>query len=266
MFSQKNIIILLIFLSCSQRILSQADKKIILTPEAFIQQIKLFHPVAKQANILVEKATAEVLSAKGAFDPTLNLEASRKTFDGKNYYNYNNPELKIPTPIGIDIKTGTENSGGNFLNPEATRGKTSYLGIEIPLVKGLLLDKRRAVLQQAKLFRSQSEQERLIVLNDLLFDAYTDYWQWTGAYQLYSIYSKYVDVANSRLRLVRIAFSNGDRAMIDTIEAFTQVQNYQLQQSDALLHLTIANFDLSNYLWLINDRPYQLPDQYVPDT
>ncbi len=66
--------------------------------------------------------------------------------------------------------------------------------------------------------------------------------------------------------MVRIAFNNGDRAMIDTIEAFTQVQNYQLQQSDALLQLTIANFDLSNYLWLINDRPYQLPDQYVPDT
>lgn len=266
MFSQKNIFTVLIFLLCSQRTFSQPEKQVIFTPEAFIQQIQLYHPIAKQADILVDKAKAGLLSAKGGFDPTVNVDASRKTFDGKNYYYYTNPELKIPTPIGIDIKTGLENNGGDFLTSEVTKGKTSYLGIEIPLAKGLLMDQRRAVLQQAKIFRSQSEQERLAALNDLLFDAYTDYWEWAGAYQLYGIYSKYVDIANDRLRLVRIAYNNGDRAMIDTIEAFTQVQNYQLQQSDALLKLNNAKFELSNYLWLPDDNPYQLPRQYVPDT
>ncbi len=265
MFTQKTILALILLLLSGKCLLSQTGNKIF-TPEAFIQQIKLYHPVAKQADILVDKAAAELLSAKGGFDPTLNLEASRKTFDGKNYYNYNNPELRIPTPIGIDIKTGLENNSGNFISPEVTKNKTSYLGIEMPLAKGLLMDKRRAVLQQAKIFRNQSEQERLAVVNDLLFDAYTDYWQWTGAFQLYSIYSKFVDIANNRLRLVRIAHTNGDRATIDTIEAFTQVQNYQLQQSDALLQLNNARFELSNYLWLPNNNPYQLPGQYVPDT
>lgn len=240
MFTQKNILVAAILLSGSQPGFSQADKEILFTPEAFIEQIRLYHPIAKQANIQVKIAAAELLSARGGFDPSMNVDASRKTFDGKNYYNYSNPELKIPTPIGIDIKTGLENNGGNFINPESTTGRTSYLGIEIPLIKGLMIDKRRAVLQQAKIFRSQSEQERLVVLNDLLFDAYTDYWQWAGAFKLYSIYSKFVDVAKNRLRLVHIAFINGDRAVIDTIEAFTQVQNYQLQQSEALLQLNLS--------------------------
>lgn len=266
MLIKKIILVLIIFLSWSQLIFSQADKDVLFTPEAFIQQIRLYHPIAKQADIQVKIATAELLSAKGGFDPYINAAASRKTFDGKNYYNYFNPELKIPTPIGIEIKTGLENNGGNFITSEVTKGKTSYLGIEIPLAKGLMMDKRRAVLQQAKIFRSQSEQERLVVLNDLLFDAYTDYWQWAGMFQLCSIYSKFVDIANNRLRLVRIAYINGDRATIDTIEAFTQVQNYQLQKSEALLQLNNAKFELSNYLWLPNGNPYQLPPQYAPDT
>ena len=233
MFNQKNILVLAILLSWSRLGFSQADKEILFTSEAFIEQIRLYHPIAKQANIQVKIAAAELLSARGGFDPFMNVDANRKTFDGKNYYNYSNPELKIPTAIGVDVKTGIENNGGNFLNPEITSGRTSYLGLDIPLAKGLMMDKRRAVLQQAKIFRSQSEQERLVVLNDLLFNAYTDYWQWAGAFQLYSVYSKFVDVANNRLRLVRIAYDNGDRAAIDTIEAITQVQNYQLQQSEA---------------------------------
>ncbi|MEP7111353.1 MAG: TolC family protein [Ferruginibacter sp.] len=263
---QKYILALLTFILFSRHTFSQADKQVTFTPEAFIQQVRLYHPVAKQANILVDKAAAGLLSAKGGFDPVMNADASRKTFDGVNYYYYTNPELKIPTPIGIDIKTGLENNGGNFLNPEISAGKTSYLGLEIPLVKGLMMDKRRAVLQQAKIFQQQSEQERLVVLNDLLFAAYTDYWQWAGAFQMFSIYSRFADVANNRLRLVRIAYINGDRATIDTIEAFTQVQNYQLQQSEALLRLNEAAFGLSNYLWRAGDIPSQLPSQYVPDT
>ncbi len=262
----KYLLPIFIFILFSLHTFSQPGKQVTFTLEAFTQQVKLFHPIAKQANILLDNAAAELLSAKGGFDPVMSGDASRKTFDGKNYYYYNNPELNIPTPIGIDIKTGLENNGGNFINPEISAGKTSYLGLEIPLAKGLMMDKRRAVLQQAKIFQQQSEQERLAVLNDLLFAAYTDYWQWAGAFQLYSIYSKFVDVANNRLRLVRIAHTNGDRATIDTIEAFTQVQNYQLQQSEALLKLNNALFDLSNYLWQAGDIPSQLPSQYVPDT
>ncbi len=266
MFTKKYWLILMISVLGSQSLFSQASGQQMLTAEEFINQIRLYHPIAKQADIQVKIANAELLSARGGFDPFMNVDANRKTFDGKNYFNYNNPELKIPTPVGIDIKTGLESNGGNFLNPEVTAGRTSYLGLDIPLAKGLMMDKRRAVLQQAKIFRSQSEQERLAILNDLMFGAYTSYWQWAGAFQLYNIYAKFVDVANNRLRLVRIAYDNGDRAAIDTIEAFTQVQNYQLQQSEALLQLNDKRIELSNYLWLANDAPYQLAGQYAPDT
>lgn len=247
------------------KIFSQTTKQEIYALDSFIAQIKKYHPIAKQADIQVDKAAAELLSARGSFDPTIALDASRKTFDGKNYYFYTNPELGIPLPVG-NIKTGIENNGGDFLTSETTKGRTSYLGLEIPLAKGLLLDKRRAVLQQAKLYRSQSEQERLTILNNLLFDAYTIYWQWAGSFQQYKLFSQFTEIASNRLRLVRIAYKNGDRAMMDTVEAFTQLQNYQLMQTDAMLRWNNAKLELSNFLWLNNDSSYFLPDNYVPET
>ncbi len=254
---------LLIFILISN--ISFAQQKEIFSLDVFIDQVKQFHPLAKQANLQVNKAKADLLSAKGSFDPTINLEASRKTFDGKNYYYYNNPELKIPLPVG-DIKTGIENNGGSNISSELTPGNSSYLGIELPLAKGLLLDKRRAILQQAKIYRNQSEQEKLKMINDLLFDAYIAYWHWAGSYQLFSVYNKYVQISNDRLRLVRIAYTNGDRSLVDTIEAYTQVQNFQLLQTDALLKLNNTALELSNFMWLQNDSAYILPSSLLPDT
>jgi outer membrane protein TolC len=251
-----------LFLLCAM--LSNAQ---MMGPELFIQQVKQNHPIAKQANIQVEKAKAELLSARGAFDPTATLDASRKTFDGKNYYFYTNPEIKVPTRLGgLDIKTGLENNGGQFLNNQITDGQSSYLGVELPVAKGLLIDKRRATLQQALIYRSQSEQEKLKMINDLLFDAYVGYWQWAGAWQLYNIYSKFLNVSNDRFRLVKLAFQNGDRSAIDTIEALTQVQNFQMLQADAAVKLNTASLELSNYLWDERDSAYELSPRVVPDT
>lgn len=238
----------------------------LLSPETFIQWIKQYHPVARQAGIQVEKAEADLLGARGGFDPTANLHTSHKTFNGTNYYYYTNPELKVPTPIGIDVKAGLENNGGRYITSETTTGKTSYLGLEVPLAKGLLMDKRRAVLRQAKIYVSQSDQERRAILNDLLFDAYTAYWQWAGAYQVYSIYNRYIAVANDRLRLLRTAWANGDKALMDTVEAYTQIQSYQMQQADALLKLNNSVLELSNFLWLQNDSAVLLSPHMRPDT
>lgn len=239
----------------------------VLSPEQFIEQVRSFHPIAKQANIKVEKANAALLSARGGFDPTIELDASRKTFDGKNYYFNTNPEFKLPTRIGgMDIKAGLEDNGGLFLNNSITRGQSSYLGLEMPLLKGLLIDQRRANLQQASLFTQQSEQDKLKMQNDLLFDAYNAYWQWAGSYKLYSVYKQFVQISLDRFRLVKLAFQNGDRALIDTIEALTQVQQFQLLQSDAKAKLVTAQLELANFLWNENDAAYLLNDNLVPDT
>lgn len=232
----------------------------------FISQVKQNHPVAKQAAIQVDKANAELLSSRGAFDPSFQLSTANKTFDGKNYYFYTNPELKVATWPGIDVKAGLENNGGIYIDPENTTGKTSYLGVEVPLARNLLMDKRRAALQTAKIMVNMGEQERLQIMNDLLFDAYLSYWNWAGTNQLYNIINRFVDVSAQRLNFVRLAWQQGDRPAIDTTEALAQLQSFQAMQSSALLELTNARLLVSNYLWNENDTAYMLPDDFLPDS
>ncbi len=256
----------LLLISCLTKSIAQSNNPVVFSPQQFIEQVRQFHPVAKQAKIVVQKADAELLAAKGLFDPTAQLNAERKTFDGKNYFFYTNPEVKLPTWIGADFKAGLENNGGQFLNPEVTRSQSSYLGFEMPLARGLVMDKRRAAVEQARLFRSQSDQERLGIINDLLFDSYITYWEWAGAYQLYSIYSRFLEISRDRLRFVRIAFFNGDRSVMDTVEALTQVQNFEMLQANALMRFNNTRLELSNFLWEERDSAYIIPTNYVPDT
>jgi len=236
----------------------------ILSPEGFIAVVRQYHPVVKQAGILVEKAKAELTLARGGFDPAVYLEADQKTFDGKNYYNYFNPELKIPTWYGIEVKAGLEDNGGQLLNPEASPNQSSYLGISVPLAKNLLMDKRRAVLKQAKIFRSQTEAERQLLINDVLFEAYDAYWNWVMQWQLNKVLENAVKVNRERFELVKTGFRQGDRPAIDTVEALAQLQNFQFLLSESGVALSNAAVEMSNFLWLGNNTYYQLTNDVVP--
>lgn len=248
----------------TKKLIAQSSR--VLPLESFIQQLKQFHPLAKQAKLVTEMSAANLLAVRGEFDPVFDMSADNKTLDGTNYYRYQNPELQLPTVLGIKFKTGIENSSGQFKNPELTTGVASYVGIEVPLLKGLLIDKKRAALQQARIYNQQSEQERRAAINDLLYSAYVSYWEWASAYQIYQIYNKYVQLADKRLQLIHIGFRNGDKSEADTIEAFTQLQNYRLMQGDALINLNNKVLDLSQFLWLDNGEPYLLPPYFRPDT
>ncbi len=237
----------------------------ILTAEAYINIVKTYHPLVQKANIDVQQAQADITSARGGFDPTLSFNMDRKTFDGKNYYQYHNPELKIPTWYGIEVKAGTESNAGQFLNSEMSSGNSSYLGISMPLAKNLLMDKRRAVLLQAKNDRLLSETDRNNVINDLLYDAWKAYLDWANAYQLYNIITQTVQLNEARYRFVRIAFQQGDRPAIDTTEALTQLQTFQFLQNEALVKLNNTNISLNEFLWLQNNTPYSLANDVQPD-
>jgi outer membrane protein TolC len=126
------------------------------------------------------------------------------------------------------------------------------------------MDKRRATLQQAKIFKLQSESERLNIRNDLLFDAYDTYWNWVKEFQLYQILSDAVKVNEARFELVKIGFRQGDRPAIDTIEALVQLQNFQYLQNESWVKFKNAGVDLSAFLWLPNNSYYQLSDQTKP--
>ncbi len=226
--------------------------------------VKLYHPVARQANILIGKAKADVTISRGMFDPVLMNESAQKTFDGTNYYNYNRPELSIPTWFGIEVKAGLEYLAGSRTSPEETIGESSYLGISIPLAKNLLMDKRRAALQTAKIFRTASAVEKKNILNNLMLEAAESYWDWVQQYQRFIILNNTVAVNEQRVKLVRTAFAIGERPAIDTTEAISQLQAFELLKSEAWLEFQNAGLNLSLFMWNSLDTPVDLPEDVIP--
>ena len=122
----------------------------ILGYDVLIRQTRDYHPLSLKANLWVDAADAGLLEAKGSFDPVLDFKKSDKNFSGTSYYDKTAVALKWATPWAIQLNTGIENAEGVYLNPETTVGTISYFGLDLPLLKGLWMDERRAALQMAK--------------------------------------------------------------------------------------------------------------------
>lgn len=230
-----------------------------------VSVVKLYHPVARQANIRINIAEAELQEARGAFDPVAGFDAANKTFDGRNYYRYNNTTLVVPTWYGIELQAGIEYLGGLDTDPTETLGKTSYAGISVPLAKNLVMDKRRATLKQAKLLIGASEQEKRIALNSILDEAAAAYWNWVKSYYEFRAYEEVIDLNRKRIAMIRTTYLIGERAAIDTVEAETQLQQFEYLKNEAALKLQNAGIELSGYLWDVNSRPVVFPQEAVPD-
>jgi outer membrane protein TolC len=259
-------IVLLFFASGVRAQNIDSTKSLLLSEGQLLAIVKNFHPYLQQAKLRVNIASAAITESRGAFDPVLQTAFDRKTFDDKLYYSYFNPELVVPTWYGIELYGGLENVLGEKVNTESSLGKTSYLGISVPVARDLVLDKRRAILRQAILLKQQSQAEQLLVENDILYGALTAYWNWVREYQAYQIIGNVVALNAGRYRLVCIEAQQGARPAIDTVEALAQLQQFQFMQSDALLKFQNAGLDLADFLWLKETERFPWNNHIRPDS
>ena len=232
--------------------------------EEFLAIVKKYHPVVKQANINIEKSKAEITIARGAFNPIIANYLGNKKIDNVNYYQYINPTVTIPTWFGVEVSAGLMDLNGNRLDVSSTQGQSSYVGISLPLGKNLLMDKRRANLKQSLIFKDMQTTEQRILVNNILMEAATQYWEWVNAYESYKIAEKNFEVSKQRFGLIKKTFENGERPAIDTIEAKTQFQSFELLKNELLLKTTNERLLLSTFLWQENNFPYQLPENIIP--
>lgn len=251
------------FLLISCRLFSQ-DSLLTLHSDEVLLMVQKYHPIAKQAFIGVQTAQANILAAKGNFDPIFSQYASQKTLDGKNYYLYQSPHVIIPTWYGIEISGGMEFLNGSRINPEQSLGQTSYLGISVPLARNLVMDKRRATLIQAKIFNQMAVQEQRSVINQIIVDAMSVYWNWVKTYRVYETVKQNLKVAVDRQYLTKKGFEFGERPAIDTIEAASQQQYFSNITEAKWLEFQNATLDLSAFLWGENNAPIQIPYHIIP--
>ena len=136
-----------------------------------MDHVKQFHPIVKQANLVIDESQAQLMKSRGAFDPKFEVDYARKKFKSTEYYDRLNGIFKIPTWFGVELKGTFEQNTGDFLNPEAFVPEDGLYsaGVSVPLAEGLLINDRMALLKQAKLFREQAKADRDILVNNILY-------------------------------------------------------------------------------------------------
>lgn len=228
--------------------------------------IRAYHPVAKQADLIPASARANLMRARGAFDPYFFVESEQKVYKGKNYYQITDGGFKVPTWYGVEAKAVYENNQGELLNAENTLPPSGLVnvGISVPLAQGLVIDQRRAALKQAQIFEKAADWERLSILNQLLYDAAGTYWEWASAYYEWQNLQNVLAVSQARFLQVKSYYTLGDRAAIDTLEAFLQVQTRQYELNNGYIAYRNASLMLSNFLWGENEMPVEITDFAKP--
>jgi outer membrane protein TolC len=225
-----------------------------------------YHPLALQAQIDNDIAGAQLLSARGVFDPKVAVDLDKKVYQDKEYYSILSSEFKIPTWLGIDFKIAYDNNTGTYLNPQNTVPADGLLsaGFSLPVGQGMWTDRRRNVVNQAKAMVQQSKAEQLMQLNDLLLAVAEDYYQWQYRYYSYQQIKQGYELAAARLNFVRERVLNGDLAAIDSVEATIEVQQRFVQMTQAGMDYVNSSLELSNQMWGENNTPQYLAPQIIP--
>lgn len=221
------------------------------------------HPMVKQANLFPRDAEAEIMQAKGAFDPKLTSYFDRKAFKGIDYYNRWENALKIPTWSGVDFKLGYEKNTGKYLLEEES-SQLLVAGLSVPIGQGLVIDARRNALKQARLGRNYAEAERQKLINSTVFYAAKSYWDWWFSYQQLRLIQEGYDLANTRFIATRERARVGEQATIDSVEAKITLQDREVALQQAIIELQNYRLVLSNFLWSSNETPLELPEDAAP--
>ena len=233
----------------------------------FLGYVKKYHPLVKSAQLEINMAQANLMMARGGFDPKIEADFDQKQFKGKEYYSVFNSSFKIPTWYGIEVKAGFDNSEGIFVNPENSQpnqGLTS-LGITVPVGQGLFINQRMADLRKAKIQIRLSQAERKLQAIEVLYNASLAYFNWKRNHSEVQLYSNYLDNASLRYKGILTLIKNGDKPAIDSVEAGIVVKTRRWNLEESKLKLAKSKLDLSNYLWLDNNVPLELQDDVLPE-
>nr|WP_101472071.1 TolC family protein [Flavobacterium lindanitolerans] len=261
----KRVFIILLIL-ISYHIKAQSFKEKELSFSEYIGYVKKYHPLVRQSGLMLSKSEAELLTARGGFDPKIEVDYDQKDFKDKNYYSLLKSTFKIPTWYGIEIKAAFDNSEGLYVNPQNTtpnNGLTS-IGISIPLGQGLFINKRMADVRMAKVQLQLSAAEQKMETTDVIYEASLAYFNWKRAFDEAELYKTYLEYAQKRYDGILRLIETGDKPAIDSVEAGILVKTRELSLKDAQLKLTKSRLELSNFLW-IDNVPVELEENITPE-
>ena len=262
----KRLLFLFLGLASLQTVQTQTPEQV-LHFERYLDYVVRHHPYGLAIDQISEQAKGTLLAARGGFDPILESRFDQKEYDQKNYWQWWETKLKVPTWFGISGYASYDWVQGAYVDPSRTIPNNGLpaVGIEASLLRGLIVDERRAALRQAQQGLLAAEQERVEAWNELMLKAIKAYWDWVFAWRNVQVFETSVQVAERQFQGVKAAYVLGENPAIDTLDAFVLFQERQTGQIAAAQELIKARLYLSTFLWRDRQTPLELDSTVRPD-
>ena len=232
------------------------DSTVIFSIKDLFYQIENNHPLFQIANIQEEYGKVNKRKAIGNFEPTVSFDQKNKTFDGKNYYNQQFFELDVYSPSPVSFSVGLEKTNGLYLNNETFTPKEGlgYAGIQVPLLKNLITDQRRTLIQQSKNILEQSVYQKKSMIQTVYLDIWKGYIQWYMNHEQTKSLNKALSLSNLRLDAIRKVYSAGGCSGFDTLEIAVQQQQFLSKLIENEIITLKSKILLNAHLWATNEQ------------
>jgi len=207
------------------------------------------HPALKAEQQESVSADADLLSAKGAFDPSFKAEGLSYATGGYSG-NYGSAYVEKPLELygskligGYRIGDGTFPVYDNWYETNSA-GEAGF-GVEVPLLRDGPIDRRRANIGKAvsgqQLAASLVEQRRI----ELARAAALTYWDWTAARNKIKVYRRLLRDAEERDRQIAERVARGDLPEFDRVDNQRAVLQRKAQLLTAERGVKNAEYALS---------------------
>jgi len=261
---RRDLTYILSILLFSNSFFCQTDK--VFSFNEFLDHVTETNPLSLRANNVYSISVNEYKAAKGSLDPQINGGLENKQFDGKRYYTVVNTEVKQALFSSQYLKAGMDLGTGDLLNPQSLTSQSGlpYAGVEVALLQGMMIDKRRAEILKSKEKMNYYEAERSIQLNDLYLAASSAYAEWVFEQKQIKLYEYFIDLAKTRYLGLRELANIGERAGIDSIEAAMNYRSRILDFQSALIDYQRQTATLNVYYKAfsesLNSAQFNMPD------
>lgn len=227
--------------------------------QPYLEQVLSAHPALEATRQEIEGAKADLLASQGAFDPVLKGETLNYP-EGDYSGSYANLFVEQPLEwMGARAIAGYRRGGGKFPIYEdyysTNSGGETRAGIELPVLRDGVIDRRRAAIARAFVQVEGAELSLTQRRVELARAASLAFWDWVAATLRREAYEELLETAELRDRQFERRANAGELARFDKVDNERQVLQRRAQLLSSERSLAKAAFDLGLFLWTRESAP-----------
>ena len=235
-----------------------ANAETLLTEALLVEKIKLRHPGIRAAEADRTAQQSEVRQSLGAFDPIIRGQVLR-SLDGPYGIYYTDLSVEQNTSIlGSKWVAGYRRGLGSYpVYDEKMRTNEAgefRAGLEVPLLRNLLIDERRARFDVQAIGSSAANETLLQSEQEVLRAGLIRYWDWVAAGKKLELNYHLLKIAEERDEFLGERIKAGDAPRIELMDNQRVMVQRQSLVVGAERALQKAALELSMFLWDENGK------------